>query len=72
MKQTITKYELALLDGMAVAAGGLVDAQWALVELMLRLLLVECWDEAKRAEILGHGPEAARAVVEMLRRIGVA
>ena len=28
--------------------------------------------ERKEAEILGHGPEAAPAVVEVLQRIGVA
>ncbi len=36
----------------------------------VRLTLPE--GASKQAEILGHGPEAAPAVVEMLRRIGVA
>ena len=34
-----------------------------------RLLLPE--DEGKRAEVLGHGPEAAERVVEVLRSVGV-
>jgi electron transfer flavoprotein beta subunit len=36
----------------------------------LRLVVPE--GQGKQAEILGHGPEAAPAVVEVLRRIGVA
>ena len=36
----------------------------------LRLVVPE--GQGKEAEILGHGPEAAPAVVEVLRRIGVA
>jgi electron transfer flavoprotein beta subunit len=36
----------------------------------LRLVVPE--GQSKEAEILGHGPEAAPAVVEVLRRIGVA
>ena len=36
----------------------------------VRLALPE--GASKQAEILGHGPEAAPAIVEMLRRIGVA
>jgi len=37
---------------------------------MLRLVVPE--SQGKEAEILGRGPEAARAVVEVLQRIGVA
>jgi hypothetical protein len=36
----------------------------------LRLVVPE--GQGKEAEILGHGPEAAPAVVEVLQRIGVA
>ena len=36
----------------------------------LRLVVPE--SQGKEAEILGHGPEAAPAVVEVLRKIGVA
>ena len=36
----------------------------------LRLVVPE--SQGKEAEILGHGPEAAPAVVEVLQRIGVA
>jgi electron transfer flavoprotein beta subunit len=36
---------------------------------MVRLVLPE--GSSKQAEVLGHGPEAAPAVVEMLREIGV-
>jgi len=41
MKQTITKYELALLDGLAVTADSLRDAQQSLAENMRRLLLCD-------------------------------
>jgi electron transfer flavoprotein beta subunit len=36
---------------------------------MVRLVLPE--GSSKQAEVLGHGPEAAPAVVEMLQEIGV-
>jgi electron transfer flavoprotein beta subunit len=37
---------------------------------MVRLVLPE--GQGKRAEILGHGPEAARKVVEVIRQLGIA
>jgi electron transfer flavoprotein beta subunit len=42
------------------------------VSTLERLRLVVPESQGKEAEILGHGPEAAPAVVEVLQRIGVA
>ena len=36
----------------------------------LRLVVPE--GQGKQAEVLGHGPEAAAAIVEVMQRLGVA